>query len=91
VVCGSHISASLHCEPCAYFRSECCTDGESIAAPRVDRLLAPTINVEHEAGHDASSIFQVFGVTDGESNLAQPALVARVLPTVPLSRLDWIL
>jgi len=35
------ISACLRRGPRSYFRSECCTGGESMAAPRVNCFLAP--------------------------------------------------
>ena len=68
-VCGASISAWLHRGPRVCFHGECHTDGKSIPAPRVNRSLAP-INVEHEAGQHAGTIFQVFGLTDNESNPA---------------------
>jgi len=45
------ISTWLRCEPCGYFRSECCTG-----------LPEPT-NAEHEADQAACTVFQVSGIT----------------------------
>jgi len=38
---AASISTYLHRGPRGYFRSECCTGGESVAAPRVKLYLAP--------------------------------------------------
>jgi len=78
------ISAYLRLGQRGYFRSECCIGGESIAAPRVNRFLQPSIKVEHEAGHVASTFCQVFGVTRPGIEPRLPALVARAQPTLSL-------
>jgi len=40
-VCGLPISAFFHRGPRGYFRSECCTGGESMAVPRENCSLTP--------------------------------------------------
>ena len=71
----------------SYFRSECSTDGESMTARRVNRLLVPNhlpINAENEAGQAAITVFQIFGMTRLGIEPCLPALMAHVQPIVPL-------
>jgi len=67
-----------------YFRSESCTDGESMAARCVNRSLPP-IKAEHEAGQGACTVFQVFGMTRPGIEPILPALEGRDQLTVPPS------
>jgi len=62
VVCCLQVPVSAHSAPRGCFRSECCTSGEPMAAPRLSFLLYPPIT-DHEAGQAASIVFHVFGVT----------------------------
>jgi len=55
---------------------------ESVAAPCMKLPLHPPIDTEHEAGQDASTVFQIFGMTRQGIELSLPALVARAQPTV---------
>ena len=41
-----------------------------MTAPRLNRFLAPAINAEHEAGQATSTVSEVFGINDRESNPA---------------------
>ena len=64
------ISAYLRRGPRGYFRSECCTSGESVTAPRVNRSVHSTLNTEHEAGQATSTVFMSSVWPDRGSNQA---------------------
>jgi len=49
VVCGTHLPLLAPRGSRGCFRSECCTGGESVAAPRMNCSLHPPINANHEA------------------------------------------
>ena len=51
------MSAYLRRGPRDNFLSECCTGGESVTAPRVNRSVHSTLNTEHEAGQATSTVF----------------------------------
>ena len=54
------ISTRLRRGPRGYFRSQCCSGGESMTAPRVNRSFDPSAKAEHEAGQAASIVLHVF-------------------------------
>ena len=81
VVCGAPISACLHCGPRGCFRSEWCTDGESVAAPGD---CAWTISLHWVWGRTSRKHhFSSLRCTRQGIEISQPALVARALPTAP--------
>ena len=63
------IYACLRRGPRGCLRRECCTGGESVTEPRVNRSLAPIINAEHEARQAASSLRLRY---DPTGNLTRP-------------------
>jgi len=64
---------------CGSFRSECCIDGESVARPFVNALLAPTYKCCAHDWTGRKRIFQTFDVTRRRIEPSLSPLCWRVL------------
>ena len=70
-------------DPRGYFRSECCTGGESLAAPRVNFILAPAHQRRARGWTGRKHRFSSLRYDAPGFEPGLPALMARAQPTRP--------